>query len=242
MQKSTQQTRARNRKGTRRGKRVAKTTSKNFRDLTDQRFGRLLVIKRSPYNDVRGKPRWLCQCDCGELTTVAGYCLRKKRGGTKSCGCLVVIATRLANTTHGMRNTHTYRCWSAMKDRCHNPRSKDYPRYGNVGITICRRWRKFVNFLKDMGEAPSTAHTIGRRNHAKSYNQKNCRWETPSQQAQNRKTTVYLTIDGQKKPAIVWARQYKLTPARLYQRLAAGWNPEAAVKTPIMLQFSRPKN
>ena len=57
-------------------------------DLTGQRFGRLVVIERSK-NSADGHARWKCQCDCGNITVVASNVLKKKTGGTKSCGCLV---------------------------------------------------------------------------------------------------------------------------------------------------------
>lgn len=56
-------------------------------DLTGQRFGRLVVLKRGVATDGRGEAFWLCQCDCGSITTVSGYGLRS--GRTRSCGCLV---------------------------------------------------------------------------------------------------------------------------------------------------------
>ena len=56
-----------------------------FKDLTGQRFNRLLVIKRVE-NDWQGNARFLCKCDCGKEVEVLGYCLRNNN--TKSCGCL----------------------------------------------------------------------------------------------------------------------------------------------------------
>lgn len=54
--------------------------SSNFIDLTGQRFGRLTVISYV------SQSRWLCQCDCGQQTTVKSQAMR--RGDTRSCGCL----------------------------------------------------------------------------------------------------------------------------------------------------------
>ena len=54
-------------------------------DLTNQRFGRLIVLKRVE-NAKDGHARWLCQCDCGNTTIVNSNVL--KRNHTKSCGCL----------------------------------------------------------------------------------------------------------------------------------------------------------
>ena len=57
-----------------------------FIDLTGQRFGRLMVISRSP-NRKNWRAMWLCQCDCGKKKIIRADNLR--RGLTKSCGCLV---------------------------------------------------------------------------------------------------------------------------------------------------------
>ena len=58
----------------------------NFIDLTGQKFGRLLVIKRDFSKIVNnGEVIWLCQCDCGNIVIIQGSHL--KNGHTKSCGC-----------------------------------------------------------------------------------------------------------------------------------------------------------
>lgn len=54
-------------------------------DLTGQRFGKLVVIKEDLNKKGHGV-QWVCQCDCGNVKTIAAGNL--KSGGTKSCGCL----------------------------------------------------------------------------------------------------------------------------------------------------------
>ena len=59
------------------------------RDLTGQRFGRLIVIKRiEDYVEPSGRHRskWLCKCDCGNEINIVGNALTRKNG-TRSCGC-----------------------------------------------------------------------------------------------------------------------------------------------------------
>ena len=58
-------------------------------DLTNQRFGRLVALKKvPPPNNVKNKTKsyWLCDCDCGEQKIVSQYHL--KSGNISSCGCL----------------------------------------------------------------------------------------------------------------------------------------------------------
>lgn len=65
--------------------------AKGLSDLTGQRFGRLVVIKRvRPYEvDYEFKNQeihWLCRCDCGNERIIQGSALRQ--GRTQSCGCI----------------------------------------------------------------------------------------------------------------------------------------------------------
>lgn len=56
-------------------------------DLTGQRFGSLLVLKRAPDTYTKSgnlKVNWFCLCDCGKHVTVDGKSLRS--GATQSCG------------------------------------------------------------------------------------------------------------------------------------------------------------
>ena len=55
-----------------------------LRDLTGQRFGKLIVIERRGSNK-RGRALWLCKCDCGNTTIAESGHLTN--GYTKSCGC-----------------------------------------------------------------------------------------------------------------------------------------------------------
>ena len=65
-------------------------------DLSNQRFGRLVVIGRAPQNNSSDKKaRWICKCDCGNIKEINGGSLR--RGSTQSCGCLQKEKTSQTN-------------------------------------------------------------------------------------------------------------------------------------------------
>lgn len=60
-------------------------------DLTGRTIGKLTVLERGP--STGHGTRWLCLCDCGNKTIVAGNELRREgarvaRPSTRSCGCL----------------------------------------------------------------------------------------------------------------------------------------------------------
>lgn len=59
-----------------------------FKDITGQRFGRLVAIEVAPKPPTYKNRHtfWKCKCDCGKFTSVVLGALIS--GNTRSCGCL----------------------------------------------------------------------------------------------------------------------------------------------------------
>jgi hypothetical protein len=163
-------------------------------DLAGQRFGRLIVVEFSGL-DSWHEANWRCRCDCGKEKVIPGSKLRL--GNTKSCGCMK--AERIGNSrrTHGRTGTSEYRTWRAMRERCASPNNKDFKDYGGRGIKVCVRWEKFENFLADMGPRPK-GRSLHRVDNNGLYEPENCKWETWTEQARNRRPrkfySTYLRI------------------------------------------------
>lgn len=105
---------------------------------------------------------------------------------------------------HGKSNTRLYGVWSGMKERCNNPNSKNYPRYGGRGIVVCDEWKDdFMSFYEwAMANgydetAPRGQYTIERKEYDGPYSPENCCWATIQEQERNKSTTIWVNVDGE---------------------------------------------
>lgn len=137
------------------------------------------------------------------------------------------------NKTHGMSDTSTYRSWEQMIQRCTDRGCKDWRWYGARGIKVCRRWRKFENFLEDMGFRPE-GKTLDRQDSNGNYTKHNCRWADKFQQKHNRTDNVQVTFAGRTQPLAVWARECGIHFETLRHRLKRGWDAHRALTTPVV--------
>lgn len=157
---------------------------------------------------------WLYRCDCG--TEKVLWKGNVDYGNTKSCGCLrkqQSLARLPIRKTHGEGSgehiTKEYRCWSNIKDRCYNPKSREFKSYGGRGITMYEPWVNSYETFRDwlvstIGRCPE-GKSLDRLNNDGNYEPNNLRWATPVQQANNRRGG--LTLTQQEKELILLLRQ-----------------------------------
>lgn len=86
---------------------------------------------------------------------------------------------------HGLTKSPSYSVWRGIKARCLNPNKKAYKNYGAKGITVCERWKSFLNFYADMGDKPEGLE-LDRINNSKGYSKENCHWVPGNLNAWNR--------------------------------------------------------
>lgn len=194
-------------------------------DLTGRTFGRLTVIQ---YDHSKNGAYWLCRCECGKTKVIKGNSLTK--GVTTSCGCKSREMSINRSTTHGMTGTRIYRIRSGMIARCYKENATSYPKYGAKGITVCDEWlgeNGFINFYNwAMENGYKDNLTLDRINPKGNYEPSNCRWATYKEQANNTKATVFLTYNGETKPASEWAEIVGISQSAITHRKRKGWTDE----------------
>lgn len=195
-----------------------------FKDLTNQKFFRLTVVRRDEPKPSDRNVFWLCQCECGKLTRAAGANLLN--GQKMSCGCfksetaarvLRVNSLKQLNR-HGLSHVDEHSIWSEMKGRCVRSSHPKFHRYGARGIKVCDRWlHSFESFYADMGPRPTKKHTIDRIDNDGNYEPSNCRWTTNFQQSRNRSTNLNITINGKTYCVVDWATFLSVPRSHFYE-------------------------
>jgi hypothetical protein len=155
----------------------------NLVDMTEQRFGRLVVLYRNGSTSDK-VALWLCRCTCGKEKTIRGVSLRT--GRAKSCGCLSKETQLKTHLTHGMSRSPEHIAYLGAKARCTNPKTPQWNDYGGRGIEF--RFASFRDFFACVGLRPSPLHSLDRENVNGHYEPGNIRWVLKEVQQKNKRT------------------------------------------------------
>jgi hypothetical protein len=213
---------------------MIKTRRRRIQVSTGDRYERLTIVAETDPIILSGKPcrQFLCKCDCGKSKVIGLAVLRGNR--VKSCGCLHDTLPIKHRQAMGGERGLTYRTWMTMRARCLNENASDYERYGGRGIRICEQWNEFATFLQDMGERPSSKHSIDRIDPNGDYTPDNCRWATMKQQGRNRRNNRMLTFNGETLCLAEWAERIGTSLPALKSRLdVCKYTVEEALTLPI---------
>jgi hypothetical protein len=161
-------------------------------------------------------PIWLAKCvHCGSTVRVYGSHLYRRQSKCRRCP--------------RARAHPLFEVWNGMLDRCMNTATPAYKNYGGRGITVCDRWRKsFWDFVSDMGERPSSSHSLDRKDNNGNYTPENCRWATQREQMGNTRRNRFVEINGVRMIVSDWARLCGITPQRMAQRFNS-FDPVTAI-------------
>jgi hypothetical protein len=214
-------------------------------DLTNKRFGRLVVLSRGKNNGK--KLQWNCLCDCGKVTLKQGYPLSK--GNIKSCGCLE-LENRLQNCSrrkikHGLHLHPLYRKLQSIIARCHSITSRDYPRYNAKGRKVCEEWRaspkKFVEWCLENGWENGKKLSIDRINNKGDYSPENCQILTSVENTIKRYTDngQGLVVAGVAINIREQCRIAKISPETVKNLLTTGYSKDCLIRYGELEHFQK---
>jgi hypothetical protein len=188
--------------------------------LKGKKFGRLTVIDRYLGKKSR-KAYWKCVCDCGNIKVVRSDGLQN--ANTRSCGCLKAEQDKENLTTHHRHlesKTDLHNKWLGIKARCLNPQNKRYADYGARGIGICKEWSDSYEAFREwaLSSEYKEGLTIERINVNGNYTPENCKWIPMNQQANNRRSTVWIEYNGKKKSLMEWSKELGIKYGTLHSR------------------------
>ncbi|MEQ7156551.1 hypothetical protein [Brevundimonas aurifodinae] len=93
------------------------------------------------------------------------------------------------------------------------------------GAIVAPEFRKFRDFLRHVGPRPRPDLSIDRLDWANpTYGPGLVKWQTKRGQANNRRTTVWLELYGDRQPITVWAERTRQKPDTMRKRKRDGWS------------------
>lgn len=140
-----------------------------------------------------------------------------------------------AREQHRQSKHPLYRVWLNMMDRVRNPNNPAFHNYGGRGISLSAEMTSFSGFLSviaEIGDRPSPAHQLDRKDNDGNYCRGNLRWATKREQARNMRKNHLLTVGDETLPLAVWAERANLAPSTIHYRLGQGMSVEQAVSLP----------
>lgn len=102
-------------------------------------------------------------------------------------------------STLRQRNKSLYWAWKAMKQRTQNPKCHAYKNYGARGISVCAEWQAFEPFCEwALTNGYQQGLDLDRVDNNGNYCPENCRWITRQENINNRRKTLFFTVDGKR--------------------------------------------
>lgn len=172
------------------------------------KIGELVYIASAEDVGKKRQAVFLCHCGVEFVTRID----RAKALRVKSCGCVknklmsetlkAYYAAEYRPRTHGLTNHPLYSVWHNVKDRCHNPNSSSYNRYGGKGVTVCDEWREsfesFYLWAIQSGYQKGLQIDKDLIGNGLLYSPATCCWLTLQQNSRYKRSSQFCILDGVK--------------------------------------------
>lgn len=170
------------------------------------RFGALVVLT--------GDCKWATlRCDCGLSNHMETRALRR---GRERCAACSQRATAEAQKIGVIENDGIRQLWlhrrSGAISRCYDPKHKAYPNYGGRGISVYAPWvadkLEWLRYAITLPGWDNPKLDIDRVDNEGDYAPGNIRLVSRSENANNRRSTRFLCVEGRDVATTEFWRQY----------------------------------
>lgn len=138
-----------------------------------------------------------------------------------------LVKERAKQRNTKLRNDPVFRLkgvWQGMMFRCYNANYEGYSGYKGRGILVCDEWRndkyKFIEWGLDNGY--KSGLSIDRVDNDGNYSPYNCKFSTPKEQCNNRRTNVLIEYNGRTETATYWAEYLGISRLTIFNRIKRG--------------------
>lgn len=134
------------------------------------------------------------------------------------------------------KKTRLYNIWLHMRERCHNPNFVHFDNYGDRGISVCEEWDESYEAFREwaLSNGYKDNLTLERKDNDGDYCPDNCKWATPKEQANNRRSNRLLSFNGETHNIEGWCKITGLPRHIVDNRLRRGWSVEKTLSTPVL--------
>lgn len=119
--------------------------------------------------------------------------------------------------------------WKNMMARCYDPKHDAYAYYGGRGIRVCDQWHDKKTFLLDVKDGFDYGLSLDRINNEKNYSPENVRWASITEQAQNKRSNIFVTLNNKTRCLSDWCRNLNISADLVFSRKQIGWSNEEAL-------------
>lgn len=216
-----------------------------MQEFIGKKFGKWTVLSYLGKNKNRAH-QFEVKCECGnesisdKIALVKGKSTQCKSCARKiSCGGENNPSYKHGYSSPNHPQFHMHYIWCSIKQRCNNPKVKNFHRYGGRGIKICPQWENnFEQFVIDMGEIPK-GYSIDRIDNNQGYFPENCRWVNKEDNCNNTSLNVHYEFNGEKLSETQWSRKLGISRNKMMwwtRKLGIQWvieNIESLKKTRV---------
>jgi len=185
------------------------------------------------------------ECPCGEHFEAAINKVKGRNAKCPVCAAANLAAIQKGNITHGLSKSQKrlYHLWTGIKDRCYNPDSEFFYRYGGRGIKMWEGWlndfKAFFDYITtELPPWPGKGYSLDRIENDEDYKPFNLKWSTQKEQVRNSTQSTQVEWEGNMVALSELSERFNINHKLVWERYVLyGMSLEEALTKPSKYLF-----